>query len=89
MHNGNHQFYWRFNLTGTQEGLATRILLVRFPYSHSLHVLNAGQSFRSLTGPVCSSCLAGFIEPGESIEDCCRREVMEEAGVEVKSVHYR
>ncbi|PLW20765.1 hypothetical protein PCANC_09315 [Puccinia coronata f. sp. avenae] len=34
------------------------------------------------------SCLAGFIEPGESIEDCCRREVMEEAGVEVKSVHY-
>lgn len=28
MHNGNHQFYWRFNLTGTQEGLATRILLL-------------------------------------------------------------
>jgi len=34
------------------------------------------------------SCLAGFIEPGESIEDCCRREVLEEAGVEVNSVHY-
>ena len=34
------------------------------------------------------STLAGFIEPGESLEDAVRREVAEEAGVEVLDVHY-
>lgn len=34
------------------------------------------------------SCLAGFIEPGESIEEAVKREVWEEAGVHVDSVHY-
>lgn len=34
------------------------------------------------------SCLAGFIEPGESFEDAVRREVMEEAGIEVGPVRY-
>jgi len=34
------------------------------------------------------SALAGFIEPGESIEEAVRREVMEEAGIEVGSVRY-
>lgn len=29
------------------------------------------------------SSLAGFIEPGESIEEACRREVFEEAGIEI------
>ncbi|WAQ83267.1 hypothetical protein PtA15_3A636 [Puccinia triticina] len=43
---------------------------------------------KSVWPPGFYSCLAGFIEPGESIEDCCRREVLEEAGVEVDSVHY-
>ena len=32
------------------------------------------------------SCLAGFIEPGESFEDAVRREVLEEAGVDVGPV---
>ena len=32
------------------------------------------------------SCLAGFIEPGESIEDAVRREVWEESGVRVGRV---
>lgn len=32
------------------------------------------------------SCLAGFVEPGESFEDAVRREVLEEAGVEVGPV---
>lgn len=32
------------------------------------------------------SCLAGFVEPGESLEDAVRREVMEEAGVRVGQV---
>jgi NAD+ diphosphatase len=34
------------------------------------------------------SALAGFVEPGESIEDCVRREVMEEVGVQVGELHY-
>src|SRR2546427_5887288 len=34
------------------------------------------------------SALAGFVEPGESIEDCIHREVREEVGVEVKDPVY-
>lgn len=34
------------------------------------------------------SCLAGFIEPGESLEEAVRRETWEEAGVEVGEVVY-
>jgi NAD+ diphosphatase len=35
------------------------------------------------------STLAGFVEPGESLEDAVRREVMEEAGIVVGEVAYR
>src|SRR2546421_647090 len=34
------------------------------------------------------SCLAGYIEPGESIEDAVVREVFEEAGVRLGAVRY-
>jgi NAD+ diphosphatase len=34
------------------------------------------------------SALAGFVEPGESIEDCVRREVREEVGIEVDRIEY-
>ncbi|MGL4727984.1 MAG: NAD(+) diphosphatase [Bosea sp. (in: a-proteobacteria)] len=34
------------------------------------------------------SCLAGFIEPGETMEDAVRRETQEEAGIRVGSVRY-
>ena len=34
------------------------------------------------------STLAGFVEPGESLEDAVRREVAEEAGVVVDEVRY-
>jgi NAD+ diphosphatase len=34
------------------------------------------------------SCVAGFVEPGESVEEAVRREVMEETGVRVGAVQY-
>lgn len=34
------------------------------------------------------SVLAGFVEPGESIEEAVRREVREEVGVEVRNLRY-
>lgn len=34
------------------------------------------------------SVLAGFVEPGETLEDAVRREVMEEAGIRIRSLEY-
>jgi NAD+ diphosphatase len=34
------------------------------------------------------SVLAGFVEPGDDIENAVRREIMEEAGIPVGAVHY-
>ena len=38
--------------------------------------------------PAMYSALAGFVEPGETIEDCVRREVKEEVGVDVGTLTY-
>lgn len=34
------------------------------------------------------TCLAGYVEPGESAEEAVRREVREEAGIEIADVRY-
>ena len=47
-----------------------------------------GQSAGRLARTGMYSALAGFIDQGESIEEAVRREVREEAGVDVGAVHY-
>jgi NAD+ diphosphatase len=34
------------------------------------------------------SVIAGFVEPGESLEECLEREVREETGIEVDNIRY-
>ena len=34
------------------------------------------------------SVLAGFVEPGETLEGCVKREIREEVGITVKNIHY-
>jgi len=34
------------------------------------------------------SVLAGFVEPGETLEECIHREVMEEVGLKIKNLRY-
>ena len=34
------------------------------------------------------SLVAGFVEPGETLEECVKREVMEETGIEVTNIRY-
>lgn len=48
-------------------------------------LLARGRSF----GAPMYSTLAGFVEPGESLEQCIAREVSEEVGVEVTDITYR
>lgn len=48
-------------------------------------LLGRGPHFR----PHMYSCLAGFLEPGETIEDAVRREVFEETRIRVGDVTYR
>ncbi len=42
---------------------------------------------KKFTAPI-YSVLAGFAEPGETLEDCVRREVCEEVGVNVTNIRY-
>ena len=57
------------------------IIVVR----HGTHILLGRQA---AWAPGMYSALAGFMEPGETIEDAARREVHEEAGIRVGAVCY-
>jgi NAD+ diphosphatase len=65
-----------------------------FPRTDPVAIMLAVDGERCLLGrsprfvPTMWSCLAGFIEPGEAIEDAVRRETREEAGITCGRVVY-
>lgn len=65
-----------------------------FPRTDPVAIMLITDGERCLLGrqprfqPGMYSCLAGFIEPGETIESAVRREIHEEAGITVGAVRY-
>lgn len=65
-----------------------------FPRTDPVAIMLVLDGTRCLLGrqkifpPNMYSALAGFLEPGETLEDCVRREVWEEAGIKVGAVRY-
>lgn len=65
-----------------------------FPRVDPVVIMIAEHEGRALVGrgkgwpPGRYSALAGFLEPGESVEEAVAREIMEEAGVRVRDVRY-
>ena len=68
--------------------------LDHFPRTDPVAIIVVKDGQRLLLGrqkqfaPGVYSALAGFMEPGETIEDCARREVHEEAGIRVGKIVY-
>lgn len=68
--------------------------LEHFPRLDPAVIVIIGYQGRCLLGRQSSwpegvySTLAGFVEPGESLEDAVTREVLEEAGVQLAGMHY-
>ena len=67
---------------------------MHFPRTDPAVIMLVSDGERALMGrskhfpPGMYSTLAGFVEPGESLEDAVAREVREETGIEVGAVHY-
>jgi NAD+ diphosphatase len=65
-----------------------------FPRTDPVAIMLAVQGDRCVLGrsgrfaPTMWSCLAGFVEPGEAIEDAVRREIREESGIVCGRVGY-
>jgi NAD+ diphosphatase len=67
---------------------------MHFPRTDPAVIMLVTDGERALLGrsknfvPGMYSTLAGFVEPGESLEDAVAREVREETGIDVGAVHY-
>jgi NAD+ diphosphatase len=67
---------------------------LHFPRTDPVAIMLVSQGDHCLLGrqrhfvPGMYSALAGFISPGETLEDAVRREVLEEAGIRVGAVRY-
>jgi len=67
---------------------------MHFPRTDPAVIMLVSDGSRALFGrnknfpPGMYSTLAGFVEPGESLEDAVAREVLEESGIAVGAVHY-
>ncbi|GLK76993.1 NADH pyrophosphatase [Methylopila jiangsuensis] len=67
---------------------------LHFPRTDPVAIMLVTHAGRCLLGrqarfpPGVWSCLAGFVEPGETLEDAARREIFEEAGVRLGPVAY-
>jgi len=67
---------------------------IHFPRTDPATIMLVTDGDRCLLGrqkvwiPGMYSTLAGFVEPGESLEDAVAREVLEETGIAVGAVHY-
>ena len=65
-----------------------------FPRTDPVVIMMAVKGDRCVMGrqsrfaPGVYSCLAGFVEPGETMEDAVRRELFEEAGLAISRVDY-
>jgi NAD+ diphosphatase len=65
-----------------------------FPRTDPVVIMLVHDNHRCLLGrqsrfpPSFYSTLAGFVEPGESLEEAVAREVLEESGIHVTDVHY-
>jgi NAD+ diphosphatase len=81
---------WR----GGHERRCPRCTLVTFPRIDPAVIVAVGDGSRILLGRQASwdpgrfSVLAGFVEPGESLEAAAAREVREETGVEIAGLRY-
>lgn len=71
--------------------------MTQFPRTDPVVIMLIHREGRCLLGravrarrypPGLHSCLAGYVEPGESIEEAVRRETLEEAGLHVDRVRY-
>lgn len=83
-------YHTNFSDSQTMPGVQTGNLSAYFAGCHRSH--SKGESIllvhaRNFRGSY-KGLVAGFLEPGETLEECVNREVMEETGLTIKNLKY-